>query len=171
MQENLVTSLRTRRPQIRARWEDLLRIERASTPLAHPDALVHLIDWTLDEIFQALANPLSHRHHGRRAASDSLRHECPCGRNPYLAYFAAGDQAVHEALIMVQAETSTLDPQERDNTLAELNQILQHIARREIEAFCGVCQYRHAPHQSAPGAVHRSETAETPHAENTFHRV
>lgn len=169
MQENLVTSLRTRRPQIRARWEDLLRIERASTPLAHPDALVHLIDWSLDEIFQALANPLAHRPHGRKPSAENHRHECPCGRNPYLAYFAAGEQAVHEALIMVQAETAALDPQDRDNTLAEINQVLLHIARREIEAFCGVCQYRQTPAAHADG--HAGENAATAHVEKDLHQV
>jgi len=142
MQEQLVSALRTRRPKIRAQWEALLRAEPVNSPLGNPDALVHLIDWTLDEIFTALANPLSrHRAPGPRLNS-AERHECPCGRNPLLAYFAAGEQALHEAIILAQAAASPLDPTERDASFTELNLALQHIAHREIEAFCGVCQFR-----------------------------
>jgi len=170
MQETLVTSLRTRRPHIRARWEDLLRIERASSPLAHPDALVHLIDWSLDEIFQALADPLAQRHPARRLSQDGHRNECACGRNPYLAYFAAGEQAVHEALILAQVAVTALKPSDRDNTLEEINHVLQHLAHREIEAFCGVCQYRNSSPSVSPGAV-LSEAPGLPATEANLHRV
>lgn len=143
MRENLVNALRVRRPHVRARWEDLLRIERASSPLANPDALVHLLEWTLDEIFLALANPLSVKR-GRHEKTD-YRHECPCGRNPLLAYFAAGEQALREALVMAQASSPGLEASERDASLEQLDLEFQRIARREIEAFCGVCQYRLEP--------------------------
>ena len=55
MQESLVRSLRSRLPDIRARWEALLHAEPVKTPLAYPDSLVHLLDWTLEEIFHGLA--------------------------------------------------------------------------------------------------------------------
>lgn len=152
MQEPLVSALRARRPTVREHWEALLRAEPVATPLGHPDALVHLIDWTLDEIFTAIANPLArHRSGGTRFAADQ-RPECPCGRNPLLAYFAAGEQALHEALVLAQVNSPGLDPIERDASFDELNLVLQHISRREIEAFCGVCQFRncnrHAPVES-----------------------
>jgi len=38
--ESLVQSLRARRAEIRNRWNDLLHVERALSPLAHPDTLV-----------------------------------------------------------------------------------------------------------------------------------
>jgi hypothetical protein len=57
MQESLMQPLRALRFQTRVRWEALLRTERTSSPLANPDSLVHLLDWTLDEIFHALACP------------------------------------------------------------------------------------------------------------------
>ena len=153
MQDGLVNALRSQRAQIRARWDDLLHVERAKTPLANPDALVHLLDWTLDEIFRALHH--AHRRRNRNGRSD-YHPECPCGRNPLLAYFASGEQALREALVNVQAATPHLDPVERDAALLELNLALQHIARREIEAFCGVCQFRaqeancHHAHEPAP---------------------
>lgn len=134
MQQALVCALRARRPEIHARWEALLRVERANTPLAHPDTLVHLIDWSLDEIFLALSTPPSTRAHTLN---------CSCGRNPYLAYFAAGEQAMHEALVLTQSASPSLHADERDHALLGLKRVLEHIAQREIQAFCAVCQFRH----------------------------
>lgn len=142
MQETWLTALRFRSPQIRARWEALLHVEPVTTPLANPHALVHLIAWTLGEIIDNLSPQSSRQRVSRRTASVA-QGSC-CGRNPFLAYFAAGRQAMREALILVQAATPHLDPIERDVALMELNMILDHIARREIEAFCGVCQHRSA---------------------------
>lgn len=139
MQESMVAALRARRPQIRARWEDLLRVERASSPLANPDALVHLLDWTLDEFFRTVQTLPARR----RAQRPPSANDCPCGRNPLLAYFAAGEQALRESLVLSQAEMKELAPFARDTALAELDHAVHNIARREIEAFCAVCQFRH----------------------------
>jgi len=141
MQESLVNALRFRSPHIRERWGALLHAEPVTTPLANPHALVHLIDWTLYEIFQSLRSPAARRRFGRRIASATHGREC-CGRNPLLAHFVAGEQAMREALILVQAATPSLDPIERDASLEELNQVLRDVAQHEIEAFCGVCQHR-----------------------------
>ena len=141
MQDTLLGALRAQRPQIRSRWAALLRVEPVGTPLGHPDALVHLIDWTLDEVFSGLSNPLAEAREPAPTTADAGV-QCPCGRNPLLTYFAAGEQAAREGLVLAQVATSALDPTERDASLAELNYILQQIARREIDAFCGVCQFR-----------------------------
>lgn len=142
MQETLVSALRAQRPHVRSHWEALLRVEPVGSPLGHPDALVHLIDWTLDEIFTAIANPLARHRSGHNRVHAEEPPHCPCGRNPLLAYFAAGEQAMHEALVLSQASTANLDPLERDASFHELNIVLQQISRREIDAFCGVCQFR-----------------------------
>jgi len=161
MQESLVSALRARRPQVLGRWEALLRVEPVGSPLGHPDALVHLIAWTLDEIFAGLTNPLArHRASRTRFSADEPAH-CPCGRNPLLAYFAAGEQAMREALVLTQAAIATLDPVERDASFSELNLVLQQIARREIEAFCGVCQYRIRAAQTESGAAVAAVTQQT----------
>ncbi len=141
MQESLVNALRFRAPDIHERWAALLHAEPVTTPLANPDALVHLIDWTLNEIFQSLTSPASRRRFNRRMATATHERAC-CGRNPLIAHFAAGGQAVREALILVQAASPLLDPIERDASLEELNQVLHDVAQHEIEAFCGVCQHR-----------------------------
>jgi hypothetical protein len=154
MQEALLNALRFRRPQIQMRWAELLHVEPALTPLGHPDALVHLLDWTLDEIDRALTDPLLRRRIGRRLNLASARSECPCGRNPLLGYFSAGQQVLQEALILAQAASVGLDPLERDASLEELTLVLHEIARREIEAFCGICQFRDrsAEAHAAPAA-------------------
>lgn len=144
MQEALVTALRAQRSLIREHWEALLRVEPVTSPLGHPDSLVHMLEWTLDEIFAGLTNPLARHRIGRARVGHEAPPPCPCGRNPLLAYFAAGEQAMREALVLAQSEATALDPIERDVSFEELNLILQQISRREIEAFCGVCQFRRA---------------------------
>lgn len=141
MQDTLVNALRFRSPQIRERWSALLHAEPVTTPLANPNALVHLIDWTLEELFGNLKNPALRRRLARRVTAFTHTQEC-CRKNPLIGYFGAGKQAMHEALILIQAATPNLDPVERDASLDELNLALEHISRREIETFCGVCQYR-----------------------------
>ena len=142
MQESLLGALRAQRPQIRSRWAALLRVEPVGTPLGHPDALVHLIDWTLDEVFSGLTNPLANHDGSRIRVMEEIGAQCVCGRNPLLTYFAAGEQTAREGLVLAQVGSAELNPVERDASLAELNFVLQQIARREIDAFCGVCQFR-----------------------------
>jgi hypothetical protein len=133
MHPELVSALRARRPDVHARWEALLRIERAISPLADPDNLVHLINWTLDEIFRALPAPPTVR------AKPAI---CPCGRNPYLAYFQAGEQAMQEALVLCQVALPPATAEDRDGALQDMKRVLGLLAHREIHAFCAVCQYR-----------------------------
>jgi hypothetical protein len=140
MQDELMSALLARRPLIRGRWEALLRVERANSPLANPDALVHLLDWTIDEVFRTLQTLPSRRRPLKSFARDAI--DCPCGKNPLLLYFAAGEQALQESLVLAQAERHTVDPVERDSALHDLNLALRHIARREIQAFCALCQLR-----------------------------
>lgn len=165
MQDGLLDGLRVQRARIRERWSALLHAERANTPLAHPDALVHLLDWTLDEIFRDLAHLASRRRAAPQPVGAVEHSECPCGRNPLLAYFAAGEQAMREALVLTQAATPVLNPIERDASLLEIDYVLHHIARREIEAFCGVCQFRpgRAVQHDANGAAHPSDGGEATH--------
>jgi hypothetical protein len=150
MQAELLAALRARRAEIRARWAELLKVEPVNTPLAQPDALAHLIDWTLEEIYRGLLHATPRRRHGN-VVPGHFRPDCPCGRNPLLAYFAIAEQALQEALILVQAGLPHLDPLERDAAMEELNLVLRHVARREIETFCGVCQHRMpAVHSGGP---------------------
>jgi len=144
MQEPLLNSLCAQRQHIHARWDTLLRTERVTSPLAYPDALVHLIEWALDQVFAALRDPNTRRRAEHAGGRTTSRPECPCGRNPLLAFFLAGEQAMLEALVLEQAAHLPIDPHERDLALAELYLAIRSISRREVEAFCSVCQHRHA---------------------------
>jgi hypothetical protein len=155
MQSDLLGALRARQPEIRARWADLLHVEPVVTPLAHPEALTHLIDWTLSEIFRGLATGGPRRRLSHGHASTPHRSLCACGKNPLLTYFDAAGQAVREALVLVQAMAPAIDPIARDASMEELNLILAQVARHEIEAFCGVCQHRQqlAGSPNCPGSA------------------
>lgn len=140
MQADLIAALAARRPGIRMRWEALLRANRACSPLADPDALVHLIDWTLAEFERAVRGLPTRRRALRPLGRAEL--DCPCGHNPLLVYFAAGEQALQESLVLAQADRPGLNALQRDAELHELNLALRHIARREISSFCALCQLR-----------------------------
>ena len=150
MQSDLLDALRGRQPEIHARWTELLHVEPVNTPLAHPEALAHLIDGTVAEIFRSLATGGHVRRLVRDQTGTPNRSRCPCGRNPLLSYFDAASQALREALILAQAGSPFLDPIERDASLEELNLVLHDVARREIDAFCGVCQHRLRSHDHPP---------------------
>lgn len=141
MQEPLVQAMRNRRPQIRERWEALLRAERPSTALAHPETLVHLLDWSLDEVLRTLAlrtaprRSPNHAHHGLRAG-------CACGRNPLLHFFIAGEQALLEGLVLAQVNLPDLEPNRRDRAVTELYLVVRGLARDEVASFCSLCQHR-----------------------------
>lgn len=132
MQESLLRRMRAQRTQIRSRWEALLRVEKLKTPLANPDTLVYLFDQTLDEIFAALRHP--------PAATPAIPLARGCEKNPLVTYFAAGEQALLEALVHAQAEVKGLTPEHRDNDFAELKQVMHTLAQKEISTLDEVCQ-------------------------------
>lgn len=122
-----------RRPEIRARWEALLRLEKPVTPLASPDILVHLFDHTLDDVL-APKPPA-----GKAAATTGpLPGRCHC--NPLRPYFATLEQALLEALIWAQAADPALDAEQRVTQVGELCERMRRVAHREILLLDGVCQ-------------------------------
>lgn len=143
MDEVLLRALLTRRPAIRRQWESLLRLEKPSSGLAHPDTLVRLIDWTLDEAFQTLSRPGAARAPARPPSYEQVRRACGCGRNPLIEYYLAGERALLEALVLAQAEVPGATTH-RATTAAEVHVTLRRIARREVALFCSVCQHHGA---------------------------
>jgi hypothetical protein len=147
MEKPLLRALHERRPAIRRQWENLLRLEKPPNGLAHPDTLVRLIDWTLDEAFAALGHP-SRRAARRRAARnrppsyEQVRRACACGQNPLINYFLAGERALLEALVLAQAETPADSAAARHTTATEVHLAVRRIARREVTLFCSVCRIR-----------------------------
>lgn len=134
MNEKLLRALQRRRPQIRARWGALLRLERAPTPLGNPDTLVFMFDQTLDQVLAALP--------GRPAPSVRPRPEPRCDCNPMRDYFPALEQALTEALVLAQAEQPALEPGERVAAVTELFSALRRVAVREIATFDSLCRLK-----------------------------
>ncbi len=150
MHDTLLRTLQGLRPTILERWEALLRAEPVSSPLANPDSLVYLMDWTLDRFLAILRGPVARRRIAERGSNKpeyiEERELCACKMNPLLAYFSTAEQA------LVQAILPTLQPREREAVLSSVRLAMQAVAKREIDTFCAVCQRRHDEH---PGASSR----------------
>lgn len=146
MHDTMLRTLQGLRPTVLERWEELLRAEPVTSPLANPDALVYLMDWTLNRFFHALRGPLSRRRISERGSNkavfDDDRELCACRMNPLLAYFATAEVA------LIQVALPTLQPRERESVLPAIRLALQVVAKREIDTFCAVCQRRHTPSTS-----------------------
>lgn len=143
MQPAIIRVLAERRPCLRRRWEAALRAGRVSSPLANPDTLVFMMDWTLDRVFAALEND-----GGPARPGGDRQSLCPCGLNPLLAYF--------EALETVLLAELPPGPDETEPARSALRGAVARVADREIAAFCAVCQRRPALAQALAPACSRS---------------
>lgn len=143
MQDITLHALRARRAEIFSRWEALLRAEPTTSPLGTPDALVHMLDQTFEELLAALAEAK------RKPASGA--HECLCGCNPLLAYFRSGEQAMLEALVLIQASRPRMTTRQRQTELAELQSVVQAVGQQEIGVICSICQRCASKRASAAG--------------------
>lgn len=130
--------LRGRSDDIRRRWEALLHVEPVSGPLANPDALKHLIPQTLEQVFTMLAKPA--RTPVSIMAAKAQVPKCECGHNPYLTYFIAAEQALVEAVILLESELPAAERRQSD--VAEMMFAVRRLGRLEIDTFCGVCSHR-----------------------------
>jgi hypothetical protein len=144
MEESQWSELQNLRPTLRQRWEVLLRAQPPSSPLANPDSLVFLMDWTFDQFFAELRK-VAFRSQTRARASlprcPERRVPCACGMNPLLAYFQTAELALIETVLPLLA------PQQQEPVLREIRAALGTVSKREIEAFCAVCRHReHAAH-------------------------
>jgi len=147
MEENLLGVLATRRARLRSEWERRLRVQRTTSPLANPDTLVYLMDWTLDRIFAILKEPIGRADMRRREV------HCPCGVNPLLAYFAMAEVVLIQALKTEQSRHRADFPAQRESELVRLKQAVAEVANREIAAFCAVCQHRDAAQEAQDAVV------------------
>ncbi len=153
MKECWIRALAAQRRKIHRRWEALLRLERADTPMADPDNLVHMVDWTLDKVFAELRSRKIYHAGAVPRTFATLRAGCQCGHNPFLNHFLAGEQALLEALVLVQAEDPLLDPARRDTAVTELYRVTHEIARCEVESLCSLCMHHPRPKMQTPLAA------------------
>jgi hypothetical protein len=142
---DLIQFFRKCRAALRTRWEQHLRSLPPSTAMATPDALVHLMDWTLQRVEAELCAPNGHRNPHRDPV-------CPCGLNPLTTYFITAENAAVETLFADTSGWVLMAPPEREEVLRRTRVAIQRVALREVEAFCAMCKQResHAhPHHGA----------------------
>ena len=134
VEQSVVNQLEVLRPAIKREWDHLLRTEPALSPLANPDTLVFLMDETLDQLLHGLRARSSHPTQREIAQLlTPLQRRCACGLNPLLTYYATGELALRAATAGVLGEH--FEP---------VLLVLHGIARREIDALCGVCCHRNS---------------------------
>ncbi len=190
MDERMLHALEAQRNELHSRWEALLRVEPVITPLGQPEALKHMIDFTLKTLFSSLHTPHAQRKKHLKSVREwaADRSLCPCGKNPLMAYFVAGEQALLETLILVQAGLPDC-AETRATAVYELKLAMAHVAHREIETFCALCQLRsqnggtggeshgghahgshsHAAHHHGHGASHATHAGQATHAAQAGH--
>lgn len=118
-----------------------MRAERVTSGMANPDHLVYMMDWSLEQLLNELRQIQFRRQLGGSPPPNE-RQICDCGKNPFLAYYAAAEQAAIEVLFLAEEELSNLSSLERSASLDDLKRAVHAVARRDIEAFCAVCQSR-----------------------------
>lgn len=149
MNERSLRLLLAHRATLHSQWAARLRAVPFTSPLAHPDTLVHLMDRTLDQVFNELQHPAA-----RRRQSALPKGFCGCGQNPLIAYFDTAVLAFETTLAQCADET----PISRDD-VDDVKRTLTRIARNEIMTFCGLCRRNHAG---------RADAAHT-HSDSTPH--
>jgi hypothetical protein len=125
---------------IKTCWEVLLRAEPPISPLGNPDALVFMMDQTLDTFFAAIRSPSPRRWLARHPVlCCPLTETCPCGRPPLLQYFVSGEQAIVAITAKAIEETPT-EKEEEERILSVARLTFQYLAQRELQTFCDLCR-------------------------------
>src|SRR4051812_25982577 len=96
MQESILFALVDTRQNLRAMWEKQLRSEPVRSPMANPDSLVYLMEWTLSEFFAELRNGSDGPHAEAVPVEGPGNYEaiCGCKGNPFLNYFGSARKAL-----------------------------------------------------------------------------
>lgn len=103
-----------------------------------------MIDDSLDAVYSALAEP--HTPPAPKPAAGAH------SRNPFVAYFLAGKQALLEALVLVQSRgTGAYD--QRDAAVAELTAAIESVIGTEVDAFGQVCHAGSAATRHRPSGA------------------
>lgn len=120
------------RPAVKLRWEELLLLEPAMTPLANPDTLVFMMETTLTQLSSALTAPSFRRWMKKNPAFVApLQSRCHCSINPLLTYYTTGELALRAAA-----------GSQLGRDLEEVLLYFHSLGQREIESLCGACAYK-----------------------------
>ncbi len=155
MKQGYLEALDDNRAEIKGKWETLLRTAPATTPLGNPDTMVFLMDESLQQLFSLFrsksARPWLSR---RRPAHPGAGMSCHCRLNPLINYFIAGEAALAFAAQGLPRSRHHLDDVAATTCVDELLLTFRFLARREIHAFCGVCQFSPANAHAAASSDH-----------------
>ena len=99
-----------------------------------------MIPGNVEEVFEELGKNYRRPPLSLIAARAIPRPRFPCGHNPYVNYFKAGERALWEALVFAQHEVNSSAT--RDTELAEFYGVVRKLALRESREFCDACNYR-----------------------------
>ena len=139
MRQLLVRRLKARRPQVLEDWEDLLRRQQVTTPLANPDIFVHEMGTTFDSVINQLGRAAGAASF-RRISAEPWPPACHCGRNPFLPYYLTAEEVFVAALIRLQGAMcqKRLDQQLAEQRVVRL--VVRSLGRRDIDGFGALCQ-------------------------------
>jgi hypothetical protein len=138
------------RAEIRRKWEILLRAAPATTPLGNPDTLVYLMDESIQQLFSLFHRKSTQQWPSRHPpAARIIGTSCHCRLNPLINYFIAGQAALAFVAQAVPYSQHHLDDAAATLCVDELLLTFRLFARREIQAFCEVCQYSPANARAA----------------------
>jgi len=141
MKKGFMEAIEGRRGEIKRKWELLLRAAPATTPLGNPDALVYLMDESLDQLFTLFHGRTSHPCSRAHLAAKGLGTDCHCRLNPLINYFISGQTALGFAAQEIPRSELRLDDVTTTACIDELIVVFRLLAHREIRAFCEICQY------------------------------
>lgn len=152
MRRQFLRQLLRLRPIVKTCWEVLLRDEPPSSALGNPDTLVFMMDGTLDAFYAALHSRMPQRWLALHPfLCGKLNETCPCGRNPLLAYYLSGEQAVLAIAAQALDKATAMPAAEQERLLAEVQVAFHYLAQRELQTFCDLC--RGACRRSRAGLV------------------
>jgi hypothetical protein len=136
----MLRMIRARRERILQSWEDLLRRRHVSSPLANPDIFVHDMPATFDAVLTRLE--VCAQAGAGRALGDELPWppSCPCGRNPFLAYYRTAEEALGAAVEHAQADLVQGSAATRQREREAVRDAVRGLGRRDIEGFAALCQ-------------------------------
>lgn len=101
--------------------------------LARPETLMFGVDGVIDEVLARLRRPPPKRPVRRWA--DNF-----CSRNPLRAFYAAGEQALLEMMVVAQTAAGQSLPRQRAAALEEVRQAIRAVARRDLEGLASLCR-------------------------------
>ncbi len=133
MNPTVLAALRSRAGQIHGRWEMLLDLETSRTPAANAGALAFWIPRAMEHVFQALETAES----GLPGITMLPQYGCACGRNPYLAFYRAGEKAFVEAVVDAVYECRV--DGRREAAIIAIRCAIASMALRDVEGYCSVC--------------------------------